>query len=316
MPFNEYEKHVEIENEEGSAINVTGGGGGFEVSNGQALGGADLAGIIAGFDGSNYRFITVDTSGNLSTIVSSLPDVTIGSQSWPFTTDAAVTLDGEQVDISDRAARDLGKVDVAAFDVSLPAGTNRLGEIQLVDQNDYALDITADALLPANYSAVLIAGRENGTARIPSVTEDTTDGKYRMAIDGKISISAPEPPPTATAVSVAADTPLDVSASATTNYTITSGKTFTIQQLIAGAEGDPTEKGSKIEVHYVDSSSVEHIISRLYLTGESVDIYPDTSEARDGTALTGTGTELIRIYRIQFGGGTREIDAVVRGFEE
>jgi len=47
--------------------------------------------------------------------------------------------------------------------------------------------------------------------------------------------------------------------------------------------------------------------------------FPDTATARDGTALDGTpagGTGLIRIVREQFGGGTREIDAVVRGFEQ
>jgi len=35
-------------------------------------------------------------------------------------------------DISDRAARDLGKVDVAGFDVPLPAGTNKIGDVDVL----------------------------------------------------------------------------------------------------------------------------------------------------------------------------------------
>jgi len=36
------------------------------------------------------------------------------------------------VDVTDRAARDLGKVDIAAFDVSLPAGTNNIGDVDVL----------------------------------------------------------------------------------------------------------------------------------------------------------------------------------------
>lgn len=37
----------------------------------------------------------------------------------------------EALDISDRAARDLGKVDIAAFDVELPAGTQKIGSVDI-----------------------------------------------------------------------------------------------------------------------------------------------------------------------------------------
>jgi hypothetical protein len=36
---------------------------------------------------------------------------------------------GSEVNVSDRAARDLGKVDIAAFDSALPAGTNLIGKV-------------------------------------------------------------------------------------------------------------------------------------------------------------------------------------------
>lgn len=46
-----------------------------------------------------------------------------------------IYIDGQQtgnVDISDRAVRDLGKVDIAAFDVPLPAGTSNIGDVDVV----------------------------------------------------------------------------------------------------------------------------------------------------------------------------------------
>ena len=49
--------------------------------------------------------------------------------------DGKLTLDpttAAAVDVSDRAARDLGKVDIAAFDVSIPAGTNNIGDVDVL----------------------------------------------------------------------------------------------------------------------------------------------------------------------------------------
>ena len=56
----------------------------------------------------------------------------VGADGEPI--DAAHPLDidlvaGAEVDVSDRAARDMGKIDIAAFDVALPAGTNLLGNV-------------------------------------------------------------------------------------------------------------------------------------------------------------------------------------------
>jgi hypothetical protein len=62
--------------------------------------------VVAGDDGTDTHPLQVSTAGDLK-----------------------VTLDTEQVDISDRAARDMGKIDIAAFDVALPTGTNKLGVV-------------------------------------------------------------------------------------------------------------------------------------------------------------------------------------------
>lgn len=135
---------------------------------------------------------------------------------------------------------------------------------------------------------------------------------------GKLNVvtSQTVPPSTATPVTIAADTPLSVSTTSTTDYTITNGKTFRVLALTYGAEGDPNTKGSKVTVSYVDASSVEHVISRVYFEGFTGQILPDTDKARDGTTLTGNGTTTkIRVVRTRLGGSALEIDAVVRGYE-
>ncbi len=150
-----------------------------------------------------------------------------------------------------------------------------------------------------------------------SVSLDANDSKYRLEVSGKVQSTPPVAPPAATAITVAAATPLSVSGSHSTDYTITNAKTFIMQQLVCGAEGDPSEKGSKVEVHYVDSGSVEHLVERIYITGfTQYGIYPDTSKARDNTSFTGNGsTTKIRIKRIRMGGSGQEIDVVIRGYE-
>jgi len=108
----------------------------------------------------NDRGLNVDASGNVgindggnAITVDGTVTADAGTGPWPVTDnggsltvddggaalavdatgqgDVPVTLAGEQVDISDRAARDMGKVDIAAFDVALPAGTNNIGDVDL-----------------------------------------------------------------------------------------------------------------------------------------------------------------------------------------
>lgn len=163
-------------------------------------------------------------------------------------------------------------------------------------------------------SNVILYDKDGNAVAVPF---DGIDEIYRLAITGKVSISRPDLPPAATEVSIDASSPLSVTGTETTNHAIASGKTFHMQQVTAGAEGDPSDAGSKVEIFYVDSGSTEHIIERVYIVGFSqFAIYPDTTQARDGTSLDGTGTELIRVKRIRFGGNAQEIDAVVRGFEK
>lgn len=147
------------------------------------------------------------------------------------------------------------------------------------------------------------------------VSYDAADGIRRLAIDGKVSISPPPPPAGTTEVIMSADNPLSMNGTHNTEYIIGTGKTFHIQQITCGAEGDPNEKGSKVEIIF--HNGTEHIVERIYVVGfTQFGIYPDTAEARDGTKLIGNGTNKIIIRRNRLGGNTLEVDAVVRGYEQ
>jgi hypothetical protein len=167
---------------------VTGGGSaGQLVQDGQAVVGTDVGRLSVGTDGSNYQVLKTDASGELQidvltlpaipagtnnigdVDVLTLPNVTLASQASPFTNDLKITLDGELVDVSDRANRDLGKVDIAGFDVSLPAGTNNIGDVDVVSSvlptgaataANQATEITSLQLIDdlPNLDAGLIAG--------------------------------------------------------------------------------------------------------------------------------------------------------------
>lgn len=77
---------------------------------------------------------------------------------------------GLLVNVSDRAARDCGKVDIAAFDASLPAGTNAIGKLAAnsgVDIGD--VDILSIAAGDNNIGNVDIASIAAGDNNIGNV---------------------------------------------------------------------------------------------------------------------------------------------------
>jgi hypothetical protein len=238
---------------------------------------------VQGDDGSNQQIIAVDTSGRQKVLL------------WDANGSALIWVD---VDSG------------AGTEYALPVSLRKSASGGSVEYG------VPDAMaIPANTPGMLLAGKgSSGNARFLETVLDTEDSIQRLAITGKVSVQIPPPPPGATAVSVAADTPLDVFTSEDTDYVITTSKTFHIQQIIVGAEGDPGEKGSKIEVFFDDGA--EHLVDRIYVQGTSLfGNYPDTSQSRDGTAITGNGTNKIIIRRSRLGGAALEIDSVIRGYE-
>lgn len=168
----------------------------------------------------------------------------------------------------------------------------------------------------ATGAPVLTAGKDaSGDVRALDVRYDSTDGIRRLQVEGRVSVTAPTAPPSTTAVTITFSGALSISSTATDNYTITNGKKFVLQQVIAGSEGDTSERGSVVEVFYYDGST-ERIIERVYLNGFTTAVYPNAATARDGTAITGNGTtKTIRLRRRRLSGSAQEVDAVLRGYE-
>jgi hypothetical protein len=131
----------------------------------------------------------------------------------------------------------------------------------------------------------------------------------------------PQAPTTSTPVVITGDDPLEVGPNPIfidEDYTIPDGKTFYLQFVLVGTVGDPSEKGSKVEVFYIDNSSVLHIISRIYVVGQTQPpiIYPDITTTRDGTTMVGAsgGNTKIRVRRTRMSVSAQEIDAEIRGY--
>ena len=201
---------------------------------------------------------------------------------------------------------------------ALPVGDNRLGKVKLVDANDVALDLARDTTIPANTRGLMVMGEDaSGKAQAADIRKDTVDNIRRLQIEGRVSVTAPVAPPSTTAVSIASDSPLSITSDSTTNYVITNAKTFYLQQVVAGSEGDTSERGSVVEVLYYDGST-EHIIERVYLNGFTTSIsLNNINKSRDGTTMTGDGsTKQIRVRRRRLSGSSQEVDAVVRGYEQ
>jgi len=172
--------------------------------------------------------------------------------------------------------------------------------------------------VPLNTPSDIAAGiDEYGMCRRMMMIEDeAVPDLWRLAITGKVSVTIPPPPAGGSPVAYYADDPLSVSQAISPHdisFVIASGKTFHIQQIIAGCQGDPAADGSKCEVVFDDGT--EHLVDRIYVMGETqFGDYPDTSQARDGTEMVGNGTNTIILRRTRLSNSDQEIDIVVRGY--
>lgn len=75
---------------------------------------------------------------------------------------------GLMVNVSDRAARDLGKVDIATFDASLPAGTNNIGDVDVVSS---ALPTGASTLAEQQAQSALLTTIDADTGTLAGAVE-------------------------------------------------------------------------------------------------------------------------------------------------
>jgi hypothetical protein len=185
-------------------------------------------------------------------------------------------------------------------------------------QNVVDITTTSGVAVPAGKSGIQVhAQDQTGLARYLEVIEDeTAPGLFRLAISGKVSLQVSPPPEGGTKITYFADNPLAVSQAISphdTSFVIPSGTLLVIQQIIAGCQGDSSADGSKTEVIFDDGT--EHLIDRIYIMGTTqFGNYPDTSEARDGTVLSGNGTNTIVLRRTRLSNSSQEVDLVVRGY--
>jgi hypothetical protein len=144
------------------------------------------------------------------------------------------------------------------------------------------------------------------------------DGTYSAQITGRVVSVPAQPPPAKTRVVIVGDTPLAFGGNTSPEedeFTIPNGETFTAVRLVAGSEGDSTEAGSRVDAVYIDALGGEHIISRQYVAGFTVDVSGETDLARDGTTMVGDGVNtkiVLRRYRLS--NGSLEVDAVLVGY--
>ena len=175
--------------------------------------------------------------------------------------------------------------------------------------------ITGSVFLePSNNAIGLVKLTDTTGSNTAALFYDENEKLYRLGVAAKVTIVPPTAPAIATPVQINADEPLEVASLSTSSYGIPNGKVFHLQQITAGSEGDPNEKGSKVEVSY-SSSLGDKIIERIYINGFSqFGSYPDTSFSRDGTAMSGSNGGKIVVKRRRLGGSALEIDCVVRGY--
>lgn len=137
---------------------------------------------------------------------------------------------------------------------------------------------------------------------------------------GPITVSYPPAAPPGTAAKLlVADSPLVLNNSNSPHsyeYTITSGKTLRVQRVFISSSKDPSEKGARVELIFKDAT--EHVFERYYAADVSLQPvqYSDRKTARDGTAMTGNGTNKFIIRRTRLSSPDQEVDVVVEAYEE
>ena len=132
-------------------------------------------------------------------------------------------------------------------------------------------------------------------------------GNAKVTSDGRLLISQELTAPANTTVVVQV-AQSSIAGDADTLYTITSGKTLTIQRLQAGSQTGTN--GSKVSIFEDPNGnlSVLNLISVIYVDGASTPF--DLS-----SSYVGNGTRRILMRRSALGGGSREVFGRWEGFE-
>jgi len=154
----------------------------------------------------------------------------------------------------------------------------------------------------------------NGSANT-QVMDDSTGYYLKPRSDGSLNVNAnvgglPEIPEGSSRVTVTA-TPTDVATTAgvDTYYTVTNGKTLTLQSFSGGSEYDSS--GSVIDLYYDPNGNLSVLtwIDTIYVNGSD-------SQHGIGLEYVGNGTRRIVMRRRGFSANAREMAARWYGYEE
>jgi len=286
------------------------------------------AAILYDSTGTNPVAVVLDGAVYRLQIASKIARASDGAFVNPSTEETLTSADGKLTTI-DAVLDSIKDTDgIKKITDQLPAGTNEIGKVAqgtkaaaadgwpqvLFDSIGVELSVADETALPANTRALLAAGRDaEGYAQHLRV-----DGSKNL----KVTNALPTPPPGATEVIIAQpENELSISGGISnphdTEYVIPSAQTFYLQIVSAGAAGDPSEDGSRVDVVYYDGAA-EHVVSRLYLSGQTVyEAFPDSSHARDGTTMVGDGsTKKVILRRIRLSQASQEVDGEIRGYVE
>lgn len=169
------------------AIKVTGAGGGEQHLDGDSSSGAKGT-VALGSDGSNLKFLKTDSDGNLQVDVLNIPNVTLASQVSPFTSDINISLDGEQVDISDRTTREVGRIRIwdGITEALVEPTQQRLKvETQTTSQSEEATFIAyADDVQIANNKSMISVQNTVGSGTIIKVKQIAIRNVRTSAVTG------------------------------------------------------------------------------------------------------------------------------------
>jgi hypothetical protein len=201
---------------------------------------------------------------------------------------------------------------------ALPVGDNTVGRFKLTDGTNLLI-VFADGESWTTQHGMGIVARDAVDVAHPVLSE----------VDGALIVAAKPPtaPPGTTEFVMAVNEAElsvgsggDVASPHTTESAII-GNTVNLflQSVNVGTEGDPSEAGAKVEIYWREGAGpTDHLIERIFVAGDTKQItLPNINKARDGTAMTGNGTNTkLAITRTRLSASAQEVDFEIRGFTE
>jgi len=189
--------------------------------------------------------------------------------------------------------------------------------------------------------AVLYEKDGSGSISVPA-SGDSTASKRGIGILGRtaanlfrfllvqnggelvVASSPPAPPPGTTEfVFAISESEIDVgsggqvaSPHTSIGAVIANGVNLFIQSISAGQEGDPAESGSVVEIFWREGAGpTDHLIARIFVGPTVSFLYPNTNKTRDGTQMTGNGTNTrLVVKRTRLSTAALQVDFDVRGY--